>query len=100
MDWKQKYKAYSKTHNLNQLLSDLTETSAFKTDLDKVMMPLNTLKFCAEYASYDFQLECHVYWESVAIADGLIDELLDFLGDKFQYGGLKATDPIILWSSI
>jgi HEPN domain-containing protein len=81
LETKGKYKAYSKTHNLNQLLSDLTETSEFKTDLDKFRMSLNTLKTCAEYARYDFQLECHVYWDAVAIADSLIDELLRFVSD-------------------
>jgi hypothetical protein len=79
LESRSKYNAYSRTHNLNNLLQALVETSDFKTDLDKYSMALNTVTMCAQEYRYDFQLQCHAYWMAVAITDNLLVELLEFL---------------------
>jgi hypothetical protein len=74
--------AYRKTHHLTQLLADLITYSEFKTDLERYYIALSTITMCAMEYRYDFQLQCHAYWQAVAITDSLIDELLRFLNDS------------------
>jgi hypothetical protein len=79
LETKSKYNAYSRTHNLNNLLVALFETSGFETDLEKYNLALSTVTMCATEYRYDFQLQCKAYWQAVEITNPLIDELLEFL---------------------
>jgi HEPN domain-containing protein len=80
LETKSEFNAYPKTHNLNRLLDMLLKTSGFTTKIDAGLLQVITT--CAEAYRYDFLLNCKTYWSAVEITKPLIDELLEFLGDK------------------
>ncbi len=80
LETKSKYGLFSRTHHLNKLLEELIEYTQFRTDKTKYRMALQVITVCAEEYRYNFLIDCHGYWDSVEIANGLLHELLDFNG--------------------
>ncbi len=78
LEIKSKFGAYSHTHNLNKLLEQLTESTAFKTNKSNYRMALQVITVCAEEYHYNFLIDCEGYKDSVEITNQLIKELLSF----------------------
>jgi HEPN domain-containing protein len=78
LETKSKFGAYSHTHNLNKLLEQLIESTAFKTNKSNYRMALQVITVCAEEYRYNFLIDCEGYKDSVEIANHLIKELLSF----------------------
>ena len=80
LETKSKYGLFSRTHNLNKLLEEIIEYTPFRTDKTKYRMALQVITVCAEEYRYNFLIDCEGYRDSVEIANGLLQELLDFNG--------------------
>ncbi len=78
LESKSKHALYSRTHKLNNLLEELIEYTAFKTDKTKYRMALQVITVCAEEYRYNFLTDCEGYRDSVQIANELLKELLAF----------------------
>jgi HEPN domain-containing protein len=86
LEAKSKHGLYSRTHKLNNLLEELIEYTAFRTDKTKYRMALQVITVCAEEYRYNFLIDCEGYRDSVQVANELLMELLAFNGDKKQPG--------------
>ncbi len=79
LESRSKHGLYSRTHKLNNLLEEVVEYTAFRTDKSQYRMALQVITVCAEEYQYTFLIDCQGYRDSVQIADGLLQELLDFI---------------------
>jgi hypothetical protein len=79
LETKSKYGLYSRTHGLNKLLEEIIEYTPFRTNKTQYRMALQVITVCAEEYRYNFLLDCEGYRDSVQIADGLLQEVLDFI---------------------
>jgi hypothetical protein len=79
LETKTDYKAYSKTHNLEKLMEELVFNASMELKNEGYALPLQVITTCAESYRYNFLLSCSGYRMAVAICDGFIDELLEFL---------------------
>lgn len=82
LEIKSKHGLYSRTHKLNKLLEEVIEYTAFRTDKSKYRMALQVITVCAEEYRYNFLIDCEGYRDSVQIANGLLQELLDFISTQ------------------
>ncbi|KHD05709.1 hypothetical protein PN36_22805 [Candidatus Thiomargarita nelsonii] len=78
LETKSKHRLYSRTHKLNNLLEEVIEYTAFRTDKSSYRMALQVITVCAEEYRYNFLIDCAGYRDSVQIANELLKELLDF----------------------
>jgi hypothetical protein len=78
LETKSQFGAYSKSHQLNKLLEEVIGATAFKTNKSKYRGDLIAITVCAEEYRYNFDIDCQGYFESVAICDDLIKELIEF----------------------
>jgi hypothetical protein len=78
LETKSQFGAYSKSHKLNKLLEEVISTTAFKTNKSKYRGDLIAITVCAEEYRYNFDIDCQGYFDSVAICDDLIKELVEF----------------------
>ncbi len=79
LESKSKHGLYSRTHKLNNLLEEVIEYTTFRTDKSQYRMALQVITVCAEEYRYNFLIDGQGYRDSVQIANGLLQELLDFL---------------------
>jgi hypothetical protein len=79
LESKSKHGLYSRTQKLNNLLEEVIEYTAFRTDKSQYRMALQVITVCAEEYRYNFLIDCQGYRDSVQIANGLLQELLDFV---------------------
>ncbi|MDM8564742.1 hypothetical protein QUF74_03730 [Candidatus Halobeggiatoa sp. HSG11] len=78
LETKSQFGAYSKSHKLNKLLEEVIATTTFKTDKSKYRGDLIAITVCAEEYRYNFDIDCQGYFDSVAICDELIKELVEY----------------------
>lgn len=78
LDSKSKHGLYSQSRKLNNLLEEVIEYTAFRTDKSQYRMALQVIMVCAEEYRYNFLIDCQGYRDSVQITNGLLQELLDF----------------------
>jgi len=74
-----KHGLYSRTQKLNNLLEEVIEYTTFRTDKSQYRMALQVITVCAEEYRYNFLIDGQGYRDSVQIANGLLQELLDFV---------------------
>ncbi len=85
LETKSQFGAYSKSHKLNQLLEEVISTTAFKTNKSKYRADLIAVTVCAEEYRYNFDIDCQGYFDSVAVCDELIKELIEYEANSQQY---------------
>jgi len=78
LETKSQFGAYSKSHKLNKLLEEVISTTAFKTNKSKYRGDLIAITVCAEEYRTNFDRDCQGYFDSVAVCDDLIKELIEF----------------------
>ncbi len=82
LETRTKYGSYPLTHKLGRLVTQVTEETVFKTDLEKYEPRLKAITVCAEAYRYNFLIDCASYRHDVEVLNSLLDDLLVFMNGE------------------